>query len=106
VLSKLAPSGIQFLKTYVNGETAGPDATDWHKPGPKMLLKAAEDLNLNLKAIYMVGDSRSDISAAINANCKGGILVETARNKKVVAPGAIYSAPNLLDAAHYIVTNS
>ncbi|HVV25603.1 MAG TPA: HAD-IIIA family hydrolase [Candidatus Saccharimonadales bacterium] len=106
ILAQLAPSGIKFLKTYMNGERAGPKATEWRKPGPKMLLKAAEDLHLDLKDIYMVGDSQSDITAGINAGCKGSILVETARNKKVVSPDAIYSAANLLDAARYIITNS
>lgn len=106
VLSQLAPSGVKILKTYMNGEAAGPDATEWRKPGPKMLLQAAEDLKLNLKDIYMVGDNQSDIQAGINASCKGGILVKTARNKIVESPNAVYSAPNLLDAADYIVTNS
>ena len=105
VLTQLGPSGVTFLKTYMNGET-GPNATEWRKPGPKMLLQAAEDLDLNLEEIYMVGDNQSDIDAGINAGCKGGILVKTARNKVVESPNAIYSAPNFLDAAQYIVANS
>ncbi len=106
VLNQLAPSGVKFLKTYMNGEAADPDATEWRKPGPKMLLQAAEDLQLDLKDVYMVGDNQSDIQAGINAGCKGSILVKTARNKVVESPNAIYTAPNLLDAAHYIVANS
>lgn len=105
VLRQLEPSGVKFLKTYMNGE-AGPDTSEWRKPGPKMLLQAAEDLNLNLSEIYMVGDNQSDIDAGINAGCKGSVLVKTARNKIVESPNAIYSAPNLLDAARYIVSNS
>jgi len=104
VLSRLAPSGIKFLKTYMNGEKSKSDATEWRKPGPKMLLQAAEDFNLDLSAIYMVGDSQSDIQAGINAGCKGGILVKTA-NENVESPNAIYTAPNLLDVAHYVVAN-
>lgn len=106
VLRQLKPSGVKFIKTYMNGEAGGPDATEWRKPGPKMLLQAAEDLNLDLKDIYMVGDNQSDIDAGINAGCKGSILVETARNKKVVSPSAIYSAPSLLDVVTYVVANS
>jgi D-glycero-D-manno-heptose 1,7-bisphosphate phosphatase len=105
VLSRLAPSGINFLKTYMNGE-AGSNASEWRKPGPRMLLQAAEDFNLNLSDIYMVGDNESDIQAGINAGCRGSVLVKTARNKVVESPNAIYSAPNLLDAAHYIIANS
>jgi histidinol-phosphate phosphatase family protein len=106
VLRRLAPSGVKVLKTYMNGEASGPNATEWRKPGPKMLLQAAEDFGLNLKNIYMVGDNQSDIQAGVNAGCKGGILVETATtDKKVVSPNAVYSAPNLADAVRYIVAN-
>lgn len=89
----------------MNGEAAGPNATDWRKPGPKMLLQAADDFNLDISKIYMVGDNQSDIQAAINAGCKGGILVKTA-NENVESPDSVYTAPNLLDVAHYIVANS
>ena len=105
VLNRLAPSGIRIVKTYMNGEKSKPDATEWRKPGPKMLLQAAEDFGLDLSTIYMVGDNQSDIQAAINANCKGGILVKTA-NENVDSPNAVYAAPNLLDVAHYVVANS
>lgn len=103
VLHRLEPSGVKVLKTYMNGETAGPNATEWRKPGPKMLLQAAEDLHLNLAEIYMVGDSESDIQAALNAGCRGGVLVETATNKIVLSEDAVYSAPHLMDAVKFII---
>lgn len=106
VLRRLEPSGIKILKTYMNGEMKRPDNTQWRKPGPKMMLQAAEDFKLDLSQIYMVGDARTDIQAAINAGCKGGILVETATGEKVVSPVAVYSAPTLMDAVKYIVANS
>jgi histidinol-phosphate phosphatase family protein len=105
VLNKLAPSGINILATYFNGESGDPDASEWRKPGPKMLLKAAEDLKLDLSQIYMVGDNQSDIDAGINAGCKGSILVETARNKKVQSDNAVFSAQNLLKAFKFITQN-
>jgi imidazoleglycerol-phosphate dehydratase/histidinol-phosphatase len=105
VLARLAPSGIKILKTYMNGEV-GPNASQWHKPGPKMLLQAADELSLNLNEIYMVGDKQTDVEAAINAGCRGSILVKTARNEVVESPDAVYSAPNLLEAVRYIVANS
>jgi histidinol-phosphate phosphatase family protein len=103
VLRQLEPSGVKVLKTYMNGEAAGPDSTEWRKPGPKMLLQASEDLSLDLANIYMVGDSESDIYAAINARCKGGVLVETATNRKAVAQDAVYCAANLMDAVKFVV---
>ena len=105
VLRRLAPSNIHIIKTYVNGESAGPNATEWRKPGPKMLQQAAKDFGLNLQDIYIVGDNQSDIQAGINAGCKGGILVKTA-NENVESPNAIFTAPHLIDAVKYIVTNS
>lgn len=105
VLTQLSPSGVKILKTYMNGE-AGPNASEWRKPGPKMLLKASEDFNIDLSKVYMVGDNVSDVQAGINAGCKGSVLVKTARNKVVEPEEAIYSAPNLLDAIKYIVDNS
>lgn len=105
VLRQLEPSGVKILKTYMNGEMARPDNTEWRKPGPKMLLQAAEDFDFDISEVYMVGDNKSDIQAAINAGCKGGILVKTA-NENVDSPEAIYTAPKLMDAVKYIVANS
>ncbi len=105
VLLQLAPSGVNILKTYMNGET-GSDASEWRKPGPNMLLQAAQDFKLSLKDIYMVGDSESDIQAGINAGCKGGVFIKTARTNFVESSSAVHSASNLLEAAQYVVTNS
>ncbi|WP_027405972.1 D-glycero-beta-D-manno-heptose 1,7-bisphosphate 7-phosphatase [Anaerovibrio sp. RM50] len=44
------------------------------KPKPGMLLKAAEDFNIDLSKSYMVGDSENDIKAGMAAECKS-ILV-------------------------------
>ncbi len=44
------------------------------KPGPGMLFRAAADLNLNLTASWMVGDSISDVLAGHHAGCQS-ILV-------------------------------
>lgn len=47
------------------------------KPGPGMLLRAAGEMDLDLAASWMVGDSISDILAGRLAGCRGGILVRT-----------------------------
>jgi histidinol-phosphate phosphatase family protein len=105
LLKLLSPSGIKILKTYMNPEAAGPNASQWRKPGPKMLFEAAKDFDLDLSKIYMVGDRDSDIHAAINAGCKGGILVETSI-RPIVSEGAIFTAGDLMEAARYVVQNS
>lgn len=46
------------------------------KPGPGMLLAAAEDLDLDLSGSWMIGDTVSDILAGNSAGCRS-ILVKT-----------------------------
>ena len=43
---------------------------DCRKPKPGMLLQAAKDLNIDLSASWMVGDSENDIRAGIAAGCR------------------------------------
>ena len=47
---------------------------DCRKPKPGMLLKAAEDLNIDLNHSYMVGDGENDIKAGKAAGCKTVLL--------------------------------
>ena len=49
---------------------------DCRKPKAGMLLKAAKDLNIDLKGSYMVGDRQTDIEAGINAGLKESYLIE------------------------------
>ena len=51
-------------------------ACDCRKPRPGMLLRAAEEMDLDLGASYVVGDRISDIVAGQRAGCQT-ILVET-----------------------------
>jgi D,D-heptose 1,7-bisphosphate phosphatase len=44
------------------------------KPEPGLLLKAVQDLNIDLEKSLMIGDSEKDIKAAENAGCKGILL--------------------------------
>ena len=40
------------------------------KPKPGMLIKASEDLNIDLKASWMIGDGKNDVEAGRNAGCR------------------------------------
>lgn len=46
------------------------------KPKPGMLIKAAEDFNIDLTQSWMIGDSESDIEAGKAANCKTAYIGE------------------------------
>ncbi len=49
---------------------------DCRKPAPGMLLKAADDWNIDLSRSYMIGDRPSDVKAGENAGCKQSIQIE------------------------------
>ncbi len=52
---------------------------DCRKPKPGLLLKAARELNLGLRASFMVGDRITDIIAGARAGCRT-ILVQTGKH--------------------------
>ena len=49
---------------------------DCRKPKPGLLMRAAEDLNIDLKNSYMIGDSDIDVEAGDAAGCKKSIKIE------------------------------
>ena len=44
------------------------------KPNPGMLVKAANDFNIDLNKSWMIGDSENDIKAGKAAGCKAGLI--------------------------------
>lgn len=49
---------------------------DCRKPKPGMLLKAAEDFNIDLNQSWMIGDGENDIKAGKVAGCKTALIGE------------------------------
>lgn len=47
---------------------------DCRKPKPGMLLKAAEDFNIDLSQSWLVGDGENDIKSGIAAGCKTALI--------------------------------
>ncbi|GFO69115.1 D,D-heptose 1,7-bisphosphate phosphatase [Geomonas limicola] len=74
------------------------------KPLPGMLEQAAEDLDIDLAASFMIGDKLGDIEAGIAAGCTS-ILVLTGYGNKEVAklPAGVAVFPDLLAAAEAIL---
>ncbi len=50
---------------------------DCRKPKPGLLLKAAEDFNIDLSQSFMVGDRENDVLAGKNAGCKENVLLSS-----------------------------
>jgi D-glycero-D-manno-heptose 1,7-bisphosphate phosphatase len=65
---------------------------DCRKPEPGLLLRAAEELRIDLQASWMIGDSITDVDAGVAAGCR------TLRVQPVDF--------SLLDAAHSIIAGN
>jgi D-glycero-D-manno-heptose 1,7-bisphosphate phosphatase len=98
--------GIYFCPHHPT-EGTGPEtqACDCRKPAPGMFLEAAQALNINLAASYMVGDKVSDMKAAEAAGVGHKILVRTGKDitsegealAEAVYPSLVEFARNVAD---------
>ncbi len=69
------------------GEQALITACNCRKPAPGMLLQHARQLDLDIAASWMVGDTASDIGAAQAAGMRMGLLARSARCELCVLVG-------------------
>jgi histidinol-phosphate phosphatase family protein len=78
----LAEKGAQLDAIYWCPYLDGPEATveayrrasNLRKPGPGMLLRAADDLEIDLRSSWMIGDGARDIEAGRRAGCRTVLL--------------------------------
>lgn len=82
--------------------------SDWRKPGPGMLLAAAEQMDIDLARSWMIGNSDSDIEAGAKAGCKT-ILVSPSSHHKQADSQALsagqkpdYTSVNIKEAVNII----
>jgi len=75
---------------------------DCRKPKPGLLIRAAKDFGIDLKASYMIGDSERDILAGRRAGCKT-IGVRTGYGLKDTSVQPDYVFDNLLEAVNFIL---
>jgi D,D-heptose 1,7-bisphosphate phosphatase len=54
------------------------------KPKPGMILKAAQEFQIDLEKSVMVGDSETDIEAAQRAGCRGVLVKEADSLKNII----------------------
>jgi len=75
------------------------------KPLPGMLMTAAEDLQLDLSASFMIGDKISDMEAGLKAGCRP-ILVRTGygMQEEPLLPDGIEACDDLPAAVQLIIT--
>lgn len=80
---------------------------DCRKGKPGMLLQAAEDLDIDLRQSYMVGDKAADISAGAAAGCRC-LLVKTGHGLKWMESAecqGVRAVTDLPEAAEIILSN-
>lgn len=66
------------------------------KPGPGMILKAAEEHDLDVKNSFMIGDRLTDLEAGVNAGCSAVALVRTGYGETQELPE--YPGVTVIDA--------
>jgi D,D-heptose 1,7-bisphosphate phosphatase len=101
--------GFYYCPHHPDGIVSGYDQEcDCRKPHPGLLLKASNDLDIDLSRSWMVGDILNDVEAGNRAGCKS-ILINNG-NETEWRPGENrmpeYFARDLSEAARYIVAAS
>ncbi len=78
----------------------------WRKPAPGMLLAAAEELGLDLRHSWIVGDQPRDAEAGCAAGCRAVVVDANPRGPAAGdAPSAVRRAPSLTVAAAEIIAH-
>jgi len=76
LLCQFENNNIDILDTFHCPH--GPDSNcDCRKPKPGMFIKAKNKYNIDMKNSWMIGDTETDIQAAISAGVKNTILVRS-----------------------------
>ena len=71
---------------------------DCRKPKPGMLLKAAEDFNIDLSQSWMIGDGENDIKAGKAAGCRTALIGTDDYKQNETAPTLLDAVNNILKA--------
>lgn len=85
------------------------ELSDCRKPSPRMVLKAAEEFNIDLSKSYFIGDTITDMQCAGNAGVYKAIMVKTSKNneheklKSVANLKVDFIANNFVEATDFIL---
>ncbi len=97
--------GIYYCPYHPEGAVAKyRKESEFRKPNPGMLLKAAEEMDLDLGQSWCVGNSISDMEAGLRAGCKT-ILIDLPSHQQQLEPGQPrpnYKAVNIKEVVNII----
>lgn len=68
------------------------------KPKPGMLLRAAEDFNIDLSQSWMIGDGENDVKAGKAAGCKTALIGTESHDQDVIATSLLQAVKQILKA--------
>ena len=92
--------GFYFCPHFPGGKIAEYNfSCDCRKPESGMILRAAQEHNLDLKNSWMIGDSPKDAEAGRGAGCSTILLGDETKNSD-------FTAKNLKEAAQIILNQS
>lgn len=78
--------------------------SDCRKPGSGMLLKAAIDLQIDLSASWMIGDTLNDVEAGNRAGCRSILLADATPVIEHTNKRPSYTVKTITEAAQIILS--
>jgi D-glycero-D-manno-heptose 1,7-bisphosphate phosphatase len=96
MLNWFAAAGATIDGIYYCPHEIQPPCT-CRKPSPGMLLTAARDHKLDLRASWMIGDSEIDVEAGRNAGCKTVRLMRRLEERRSAGDVLAQSLPEAID---------
>ena len=91
----LEPHGVQIAGFYYCPHEIEENC-DCRKPKSGLLLRAAEELDLDLASSWMVGDSERDVEAGSGAGCSTAFVGPDSTVSAVVIAGSLEEAARLI----------
>jgi len=99
MLDDLAAAGAELDGVYYCPHEKAPPCV-CRKPSPGMILRAAEEHQIDLASSWLIGDSESDVEAGKRAGCKTVLIVE---DPSRVSGSVDFLARSLLEASGRIL---
>ena len=102
MMQQLAEWGARVDAVYYCPHHPG-DGCDCGKPRPGLLLKAAEELGIDLRRSVMVGDGERDIKAGKAAGCRTALIAAGPIVGGEITDPPDYVASSMLEVARWVV---
>lgn len=96
MIKEFNKNGIEILKVYFCPHT--PDENcNCRKPKIGMIQQSLNDFNIDLENSWLIGDKKSDIETAINANISNKILIcEELNNEILQKANSLFDTINII----------